>query len=440
MFDFLRSEDAKLRNRATQWLEMAQRIWDYRRDQLTEAQGRGLQAAMGELKAHVKSKADVATLKPAIARLEGVLRDCGGRLYPSSTLVENVEFFLVAALVILGLRAYFVQPFKIPTNSMWPSYYGMTSEIFDAGERPAFPLRMLRLVALGATNHVAKAPADGEVMVPIFRTGMPAYTERMGRSMLIFPTLLRDYTIMVGGETVTLTVPSDWAQSEFGYEAVLEKTLFGGKKNGLYLSAQAANGADKLESSMMMVTTGGQKVEARVFWVPTGKMVKKGDEIFSFDILTGDLLFVDRLSYNFVRPKIGSGFVFKTDNIDSPEMKDASGKQIRQYYVKRLVGIPGDQLEVRPPVLYRNGQPIEGASAFGKNAKREGLYPGYTNAGTYMARGQSLSVPEGCYFAMGDNSPRSKDSRMWGFVPEMDVVGRPLFIYYPFTKRWGLAD
>ncbi|MDB6115544.1 MAG: lepB, partial [Lacunisphaera sp.] len=41
--------------------------------------------------------------------------------------------------------------------------------------------------------------------------------------------------------------------------------------------------------------------------------------------------------------------------------------------------------------------------------------------------------------AMGDNSLESADSRFWGFVPEKDVVGRPLFIYYPLTKRWGPA-
>ena len=190
---------------------------------------------------------------------------------------------------------------------------------------------------------------------------------------------------------------------------------------------------------MMELTSGGRRVEARVFWVPTGKKVRQGEDILSFDILTGDLLFVDRLSYNFVQPKIGSGFVFKTEHITHPEMQDAAGNQIRQYYVKRLVGAPGDTLEIRAPALYRNGQPIEGSEAFGKNARREGLYPGYTNAGGFLGDGTVLTVPEHEYFAMGDNSPRSKDSRMWGFIPEKDVVGRPLFIYYPLTKRWGPA-
>ena len=57
----------------------------------------------------------------------------------------------------------------------------------------------------------------------------------------------------------------------------------------------------------------------------------------------------------------------------------------------------------------------------------------------FEAHGEIVTVPEHFYMALGDNSPRSKDSRSWGFVPEKDVVGRPLYIYYPLTKRWGLA-
>lgn len=439
MFDFLRSEESKLRRSANHWLEVAHRVHAYRKDQLAPEQGGGLVAAMAEVRRLAREKAPVATLKPAIERLEAAMRACGGRIYPTTSLVENVEFFVVAAIVILGLRAYFIQPFKIPTNSMWPSYYGMTSEVFTPGEDPGLLRKAARFAALGARNHTLRAPADGEVLVPIFRSGAPAYDEKPGRSLFIFPTLMREYTVMVGGQPARLTVPSDWAQSEFGYEDVLAKTLFAGDRNGLLRAAQAANEGNRIESSMMTVTVGGQRVEARVYWVPTGKRVRQGDEIVSFDILTGDLLFVDRMSYHFVPPRIGSGFVFKTENIASPEMRDASGRQIAQYYVKRLVGQPGDRLAVRAPALYRNGAPITGAMAFEGNARREGLYPGYTNHGTFLEAGRELTVPEGSYFAMGDNSPRSKDSRMWGFVPEKDVVGRPLFIYFPLTKRWGFA-
>ena len=78
------------------------------------------------------------------------------------------------------------------------------------------------------------------------------------------------------------------------------------------------------------------------------------------------------------------------------------------------------------------------------NAKRVAPYGGYTYGNTlydahYLFRGEPLSVPADSFFAMGDNSANSSDGRVWGFVPAKDVVGRPLFIYYPFTRRWGPA-
>ena len=118
MFGFFLSETGKLRRDAAGWLEVAQRVWHFRRDELTEVQTQRLHAATGELKLKLKERAEAAPLKTAIAALETVLRETGGRHFPGQTLVENVEFFLVAAIVIFGLRAYFVQPFKIPTNSM----------------------------------------------------------------------------------------------------------------------------------------------------------------------------------------------------------------------------------------------------------------------------------------------------------------------------------
>jgi signal peptidase I len=164
--------------------------------------------------------------------------------------------------------------------------------------------------------------------------------------------------------------------------------------------------------------------------VNTGKRVKKGERLLSFDVMTGDQLFVDRASYHFVRPEVGSGFVFRTGNIP--------GIGNDQYYIKRLVGTPGDELEVRNGALIRNGAPITGSAAFEKNANKEGLYRGYVNQHA-LDEGRRVKISEDGYYAMGDNSRDSADSRYWGEVPYKDVVGRPLFIYYPFTKRWGPA-
>ena len=434
MFDFLYSEDGKARRHASHWLEMAERVYDYRRDLLTAAQLEQLQTARDGLKASVKAKAVAKVIQAGIERLEKAMRECGGRLYPLNSMVENVEFFLVAAIVILGLRAYFVQPFKIPTNSMWPSYYGMKAETFTAADEPGVLRQAGRLLAFGARHYAVAAPADGEVMVRVFRDLRAAYTEQPGRSMFIFPATMHRYEFSVAGQTASVEVPAEF-ENEFG--DVMDDT-FRGEWGSFAGALQAGAKRSPPESSIIHVRTGAAAADARVYWVATGKHVRRGENIVSFDILSGDLLFVERVSYNFVAPQVGSGFVFKTENIHSEEMQDPAGNQIRQYFVKRLAGTPGDQLEIHPPVLWRNGKPIEGSPAYGRNARQEGLYPGYTNGGL-LGAGETVTVPEHFYMALGDNSPRSKDSRSWGFVPEKDVVGRPLFIYYPLTKRWGLA-
>ena len=174
--------------------------------------------------------------------------------------------------------------------------------------------------------------------------------------------------------------------------------------------------------------------------VPLGRSVKAGEPIVRFDIMTGDQLFVDRVSYNFFRPTVGQGFVFRTDNI--PDIERTFGAQ---YFIKRLIGVPGDDIEMREPMIYRNGTPITGSTTFELNAKRVSPYRGYFNAThedsryTQLFKGEVVHVPETSYLALGDNSMNSFDGRFWGFVPAKDVVGRPLFIYYPFTRRWGPA-
>lgn len=448
MFEFLLSEEKKMRRHAQNWLEVADRVYKFRRDELTEGQGQQLVAATGELKLRLQEKVDASRLKLAIEKLEGVLRATGGRFYPTSSMVENVEFFVVAAIVILGLRAYFVQPFKIPTNSMWPSYYGMTHELFAAGEEPGPAARAARFAAFGATHFSATAPADGEIYLPVNRDFRVPFSEKPGRTLGVFPALRREYTFMVDGALSTIELPL-----EFDFERVLEEE-FGGKEHDLIAAIQARvkTAGKQPESSVISTTLSGQRYEQRVFWVPTGKRVRRGEKIISFDIHTGDLLFVDRFTYNFLPPAVGQGFVFKTENIVSPAMQTRNGEQVKQYYIKRLVGLPGDKLEIKAPQdrrdglaggaaveLFRNGAPITGAEAFGANAERRERYPGYTNGGL-LALGQIAEVPANSYMALGDNSPRSQDSRYWGYVPEKDVVGKPLFIYYPLSKRWGLAN
>lgn len=415
-----------MRTNASNWLELADKIWHYRRDQLTEKEERELRQRTDDLRRSVKARENAAKLKLGIEALEPTLRQYGGAIYPKTALVENVEFFVVAAIVILGFRTYFAQPFKIPTNSMWPTYNGMTPEVWHKPEEaPGAAARVARFILLGASRKEAVATESGPVTAPICTSasgfgGRVWYESKPARSWLIFPTTNREYTFYVNQQPVRLQVPED-----FDFDSAF----------------QEATGMNLLQ--LMQLADNSTQGNGSVRGVTLPMRAEAGKPFLSFDIRTGDQLFVDRVSYHFMRPQVGQGFVFRTDNIHDVNMRDRQGHQIEQYYVKRLVGTPGDTLEVREPVLYRNGKPITGATAFDANAQRLGKYRGYFDApadrGRYLTHGTTATIPANSFFAMGDNSANSADSRYWGFVPAKDVIGRPLFVYFPFTRHWGPA-
>ncbi|MFZ1057541.1 MAG: signal peptidase I [Opitutaceae bacterium] len=438
MFGFFESQEKKMRDNASNWLELASKVWNYRRDRLNARESDELVSRTKELNQLLKNRADAAKLKLGIESLEGVLMRTGGAIYPKTSLVENVEFFLVAAIVILGIRTYFVQPFKIPTNSMWPTYYGMTSESFPPGSRaPNYAERAFRFIAYGAEGYSAVAPRDGEVSVPLVIRGdkvSMAYTLRNGRSWLVLPSRVKEYTFYVDGAPASVQVPADFSD----FDDVVFSTFFADHA-ALLAQIQRAGQAGQIEEvSQKLDENNNGLYEA--LRVPMGRTVRAGEPLVRFDILTGDQLFVDRVSYQFMRPTVGQGFVFRTDNI--PEIERTFGAQ---YFIKRLIGVPGDSIEMREPMIYRNGAPITGSAAFEMNAKRVSPYRGYFNATHEDSRyfqlfkGETVHVPEDSYLALGDNSMNSFDGRFWGYVPSKDVVGRPLFIYYPFTRRWGPA-
>jgi signal peptidase I len=404
------SLEGKMRANAKNWIELAEKVYHYRRDVISEVLAAELQGQVANLRTLLRERSDAAKLKLGIEELEGVMRRTGGRIYPKSTMQEYVEFFLVAAIVVLGIRMYFVQPFKIPTNSMWPSYNGMTPEVYkDPADAPGKLSQVARFLAYGAVHKEAVAPDSGKIAVRVFvNSGGRLYFEKKpGKKWGVISTTVREYVLYVGQETIRIEVPEDfdfdWAfQDAFGYTGEQLADLTRRSKRGDY----------------------------NYRWVELDREAKKGQVFLSFDILTGDQLFVDRISYHFVAPKPGDGFVFRTGQI--------TGIGVDQYYIKRLVGVPGDKIEIRDPVLYRNGSPITGAEAFDKNGRREGKYRGYKNIGR-LEEGLVVDVPPEKFFALGDNSSNSADGRYWGFVPCKDVVGRPLFVYYPFASHWGPA-
>jgi signal peptidase I len=431
MFGFFTSQEKKIRASATQWLELAEKVFNFRRDQLTTAESAELQKCTEDLRIKINQRIETGKLKLSVEALEPVLLRTGGKIYPKSELTEWVEFFLVAGIVLIGIRTYFVSPFQIPTNSMWPSYYGMTDNIYHTPQaNPGLVGKAFNFLTLGAVHHDVIAPSSGEVEMD-FSGSVPLFTKKSGRKWLVFPADLMEYTFYVNGTPVTLDVPED-----FDFRKTIIDAFFNGDEAAFL--QRLGNESDRAEQVIDQIDPDHA---VRGLRIDLGKTVQAGAPVLSFDVRAGDMLFVDRFSYHFVRPKVGSGFVFRTDII--PGLQDGT-VSADTYFIKRLVGVPGDTLEIREPVLYRNGQPITGAASFEKEFKQIDGYPGYRNRAPndfnqiYLTKpGDTVTVPPASYFACGDNSSNSRDSRYWGFVPAAAVVGRPLFVYYPFTRRWG---
>jgi signal peptidase I len=91
-------------------------------------------------------------------------------------------------------------------------------------------------------------------------------------------------------------------------------------------------------------------------------------------------------------------------------------------FIKRLVGMPGDKLEIKDGAVFINDKRI-------LDSRIRNIY--YYNRGDYGQEGVPITIPPGYYFTMGDNSGNSHDSRYWGFVKETDIVGRAEFLFWP---------
>jgi signal peptidase I len=171
------------------------------------------------------------------------------------------------------------------------------------------------------------------------------------------------------------------------------------------------------------------------FNLSPGRICHRGEVIARGAIDTGDQVFVDKCSYNFVKPHRGTVFVFRTNHIPGIREDPEAGSP---FYIKRLAGVPGDQLRIDPPFLYVNGKKAEGYG-FERVMSAKPPYRGYARGQEYLSQpDRSFTVPKDGYFALGDNSYNSYDSRYWGVVPVENLVGRGLFVYWPFRPHWGL--
>jgi signal peptidase I len=383
------------------------KLLNHQRDLLGATDVAELETAVRETGQLIAGRADRATMRRQMETLEQVANK---RLkpYPDPAWRENIEVLLVALAIAMGVRTFFLQPFKIPTGSMQPTLFGITSNPDfkstlelpdDLAPKPDFAIpnyleRLLDFWVHGISYQHVVATSEGSLNA----------AERP-RRFLIFTLWQR------------FRVGDQWYRAWFPPDDFLERA-------GLVRLGR-----------------------------PNPKVFRAGEDIVKMKVFAGDHLFVDRMTYNFRTPNRGEIIVFETRGIDDLPQD--------QFYIKRLVGLPGDQVQIgddRHVIidgkrLDRNTPHFDRVYSFNPNEPpRDSQFSGHVNQRVYEQNAPSGRAPPMPLFfdqssvyqvapqsllVMGDNTMNSLDSRYWGNFPAHNVIGRAFFVYWPLTGRFG---
>jgi signal peptidase I len=313
------SENREKLKYARETLQGARKWLRINRDLLASTQILWIEAKMRQVDEAIEAE----NAKEAASQIDDLEQKIRGALpaQKSPGVRENIEVLLVAIIVAMAVRTFFIQPFKIPTGSMQPTLYG------------------------------------------------------------VYP-------------------PPEWAPKPYvGNPPSILDRLWG-------------------------IVFQGNMYEAHGFR-------RRGDHIF-----------VDKISYHFRKPHRGEVIVFDTTRI--PEIPASSRGN---FYIKRLIGLENDVIQIKPPYVLVNGEILgQGTPAFERQYSLQNDYHGYTipetfpSAKYFPSSTNTYTVPPKHVFPLGDNSRSSLDGRFWGSVPQEDVVGRAVFVYWPFTDRFGRVD
>jgi len=395
------------------------RLLSAQRDILAPPAIENIQRALADFTSALDSGGKGEALKKQMVGLEEAANKWL-KPYPNASVRENVEVLLVALAVAMAIRTFFLQPFKIPTGSMQPTLFGVTSvpdfskvdfwksdrdEILRQWDQQA-KLRDAITIPTGWEHikdwfagisyvHVV-AQADGKIdqISPMRR----------------FLILNLKQSIWIGGVEHVMWFPPD-----FG-EASIEK------RAGFFRNPD------------------------HVF--------HKGDDVVRMKISAGDHLFVNRLTYNFRKAERGEIIVFETRGIE--------GLPQDQFYIKRMVVKPRERVSIGDDRhLVINGLRLDASTPHFENvygfnpatpphesqfsghvngsvAQQFGLYPGLA---PLFPDAQTVFNNDGdAYMVMGDNTCNSSDSRTWGTLPARNVIGKSCFVYWPLTARFGWGN
>ncbi len=455
---------------------LAQR--DLLKPKATEALQESLDQLQTEFKGRIIRTKNATALKEA---RENLFKTASETLHlPDSAGRDLVETFLLVATLVLAFRTFFFQPFKIPTGSMQPTLYGITAS--DLSEKNSDTLQ--------GQAEQGTFVTDGNFFTP----------DDQGR-IIQFSTGQNDARIqkVISPHEVKIDTGEPIPRQPFNIKPIAPPSWGSkliDKLRGYSYHSLKAEGDWTLrmvhppkqvfplisKQTFEFINSQGKQITKNIWFPPvragepflshTSPYIskttsKKGEYVFNLRVKTGDHLFVNRMTYNFRKPKRGDIAIF-TISQDSIPSRSASAPIAETFYIKRLVCVGGDtvtlghdrQLNVRNKGLFGDDQvrridsTYEGFSKLYSHPKvivqkgdqhifeaeqfaQDSIYSGHTPIGLLNYDNQ-ISVNPGHYLMFGDNTVNSRDSREWGELPQENVIGHSSFVYWPpLSPRFG---
>ena len=354
------------------------------------------------------------------------------RPYPSAGLRDNVEVCLVVAVALMGFRTFFFQPMAIPTGSAQPTFYGIVGENLQDNpdaEIPSGFKKWYRSWIHGESYYHVTAKNEGVFEIIDHR-----------EPVRVFPFVFKK-RFKIGDQKYNVWFPPKHVSHE---------------ANLWHYAGLCSH------------------------FPPSRKHFEKGETIIKIKVTSGDRLFVNRLVYNFRRPRRGETIVFKSTGLEG------QGLTANTHYIKRLVALGGETVSIGDDRRIRiNGESLDVSDSGFEfvysfnpdNPPQKDAYSGHVN-GTVEGRwrnwersqhsgrsyswkemrehfprfdGKSssnlapnfqnadaeFSVREDHYLTFGDNTLNSRDSRYWGDIPQEKVIGKSGFVFWPISERFG---
>ena len=388
---------SKTVRQATAMRKHVQKLINHQRDILSPQAVEAVQSAMASCQNAVVENADKSALEKQMENLEKAANKWL-KPYPSAAWRENVEVLLVALAVAMGIRTFFLQPFKIPTGSMQPTLYGVTSvPDFGRSRDPALEqAAMANLVIPTGWQRVREWFEGASYIHLVAENDGPLQSVEPPFRILIFNIWQK---VVVAGKTFVIWFPPDYGAPPAG-------------------SLEGRAGLHRDQS------------------------FRKGEDIVKLRVSAGDHLFVDRITYNFCPPKRGEIIVFETKGIENLPQD--------QFYIKRMVASGGDRVQLGDDRhLIINGNRLDASTPHFENVysfnpkepPSDSHYSGHVNlpylAPYFQGKPEGVVVAPDHFMVMGDNTMNSYDSRGWGDFPATNVIGKSFFVYWPITDRFG---